>query len=634
MSTFQGLEIAKSGMRAYNTSLQTAAHNLANVATRGYSKQVVRTSAQTRNVSSIKVVGDGVYTQGIERLHNDYYDTKYDRAHSKYSKYTTHSYYLNEMQNRLYAKEEDTGGITTMLDEFCKRLTAWPTNSGDGTWRKDVTGYGDSFTRFVRETATNLQNLQEEANEEIKSCVDQVNAIAQKIVSVTKQINTLEAYGNVANDLRDQRSVLLDDLSEYCNIKVLEEEPADGVGLNQFYVYVDGAVLIDTYRVNELKIKEADTLKNINDIEGLYNVTWTDGSPFHPYSSTLGGKLQALFEIRDGNNMTTLKGKAKSLTEGADGKMLLSMDSSNVNNVNLLNIPAEDGELTIGSYTYTYDSFEVKVGADGEFTYEFKMKNNISDKQKAVLQNYVNKGGSVEVSETVDFKGVPYYMAQLNEFVRTYAQRFNDVHKEGYDLYGNQGIDFFNATVAGTGDNYIFTSKGDGYDSSFKSVAEAEANGTYTGSYYYMTALNLCVTDAVMRNENLLAANSVPMDIGTPNPVEDDEVSATKNSENLNAQKLSDLKEDSKMFLHGAPDSFLQSLTSDIGVDCQKSMTLEKSQKNIRDAVDLQRQMISGTDEDEEGKDLITFQQLLFHQYKVLSVMNEVLDKLINQTAV
>ena len=75
-------------------------------------------------------------------------------------------------------------------------------------------------------------------------------------------------------------------------------------------------------------------------------------------------------------------------------------------------------------------------------------------------------------------------------------------------------------------------------------------------------------------------------------------------------------------------------MTADVGVDGQKATTLEKSQKNIRDAVDIQRQSVSGVDEDEETEGFLTYQQMLFNQYKVLSVMNEVLDKLINQTAV
>ena len=88
-ATFQGLDIAKSGMMAYNASMQTAAHNLANVGTKGYSRQVVKTAAQTRHVSSIKVEGSGVYVQGIVREHNDYYDVKYCKSNATYYKYST-----------------------------------------------------------------------------------------------------------------------------------------------------------------------------------------------------------------------------------------------------------------------------------------------------------------------------------------------------------------------------------------------------------------------------------------------------------------------------------------------------------------------------------------------------------------
>lgn len=622
LGTFQGLEIAKSGMLTYNASMQTAAHNLANIGTKGYSRQVVKTSAHTRQVSSIKVVGAGVYMQGIERMHNEYYDTKYEKANATYGKYSTHAYYLNEVQGKLYSTEDKTGGITNSFDTFCSSLTQLPDNAGEQSWRKKVVSYGDTFTRFVTEAATQLQNLQDEANVQIKSSVDQINAIADKIVSVTKQINTLEAYGNIANDLRDQRTVLLDELSEYCNIKVEEQEPAEGIGMNSFYVYVNGATLIDTYDINKMVITENKNVKNINDISGLYNVEWTDGTPFYPYSSTLGGTLQALFEIRDGNNATTLCGKAQAgtLTNDEDGNLVFSMTKANINDVNLLNIPADDGEITVGNYTYNYKEFKVDVSETGEFTYTFTLKNNMTTKQATVLERAVNEGREVTVGDSVAYKGIPYYMAQINEFVRTYAQAFNNEHKKGYDMDGNHGIDFFNATVPTTGDNYIFTQKNEnGYDNSFTSLARKEENGSYTGSYYYMTALNMCVTDAVLSNQNLLACYSEYL------PGE---------SQNINVHALADLKDDSKMFLHGSPDLFLQSFTADISVDCQKALTLQESQKNVRDAVEIQRQAVSGADEDEETESLLTYQRLTFHQYKVLSVMNEVLDRLINQTAV
>lgn len=618
-ATFQGLDIAKSGMMAYNASMQTAAHNLANVGTTGYSRQVVKTAAQTRHVSAVKVEGSGVYVQGIERQRNEYYDVKYCKSNTTYYKYNTHTYYLNDIQKVLYAKDEKQAGITTSFDEFCKRLTGTSTDAGSETRRKEIVSYAETFTGFVQETATNLKALQEEANEEIKTTVEQINAIAEKIASLTKQINTLEAYRNPAHDLRDQRSVLIDQLSEYCSVEVKEKTPADGVGLNQYYVYVDGAILVDTQEVNPLKVSELDTSKSINDVSGLYKVSWEDGTPFYPYSATLGGKLQALFQVRDGNNATTLKGKGNSLTNNAEGNLVLTMKNANINNVNLLNIPAQDGELTINNFTYAYDHFDVTVEDDGSFTYQFTLKSNISTNQATILNNAVANGYEVVVGDSVDYKGIPYYMAQLNEFVRTYAQEFNDVHKSGYDDYGNAGIDFFNAKVPATGDNYIFTTKVDGKEHNFSSIASQDSNGSYSGSYYYMTALNFGISDAVSRDPRLLACNSREL---------------PGKSENLNLKKLSDLKDDSKMFLHGAPDSFLQSLTADVGVDGQKATSLEASQKNIRDAVDIQRQSISGVDEDEETESLMTYQQMLFNQYKVLAVMNEVLDKLINQTAV
>ena len=214
-------------------------------------------------------------------------------------------------------------------------------------------------------------------------------------------------------------------------------------------------------------------------------------------------------------------------------------------------------------------------------------------------------------------------MAQLNEFVRTFAQEFNRVQNGGYDLNDNPGVDFFNATVKATGDNYIFRESVDGKDASFTSEAKKNADGTYTGSYYYMTALNFSITKEVADDPGLLACKA------KANP--DDNV-GNDNGDNL--QKLTEIKDNSKMFVHGAPDSFIQSLTALLGVDAKKADTMEKSQSNLLYAIDTNRKSVSGVDEDEEGSDMIVFQNMLFNQYKMLNVLNEVLDKLINETGV
>ena len=78
-STFGTLEIAKSGMMAYNAALQTTAHNVANIETKGYSRQVANMKSIVGNKTSITVQGFGVNVESITRQRDEYYDTKYQR---------------------------------------------------------------------------------------------------------------------------------------------------------------------------------------------------------------------------------------------------------------------------------------------------------------------------------------------------------------------------------------------------------------------------------------------------------------------------------------------------------------------------------------------------------------------------
>ena len=66
-STFGSLEIAKSGMMAYNAALQTTAHNVANIETKGYSKQTVNMVSLVGNKTSVTVQGFGVNVASIHR---------------------------------------------------------------------------------------------------------------------------------------------------------------------------------------------------------------------------------------------------------------------------------------------------------------------------------------------------------------------------------------------------------------------------------------------------------------------------------------------------------------------------------------------------------------------------------------
>ncbi len=625
-STFGSMEISKTGMMTYNAAIQTTAHNIANIETKGYSRQTANYEALVANKSSATVQGFGVGVVNITRERNEYYDNKYIATQSAYNKYETDKYYLNSLQDLICGNvtSDDKSRIMDAFDDFYSSLSNLVGNPNNLTIRTEAITRAQTMAEYIQNMGKNMQQLQDEANTEIKTTVDQINAIARKITSLNRQINVIESYGNMANDLRDQRSLLVDELSKYASVETLEKKgtidkqsgrQSEELTVDtQYYIYLNGNTLVDGYNVNEIIYEQKDTYSNICDIKGLYELKWSDGTDFLEHSRSLGGKLQSLFEVRDGNNSTTLEGKIGSVTANT-----IVLEDTNINECSFLNIPSHDGEILINGVKYKYESFSADYDRDkGPYKYTFNMPPGTDLSTDQNVQNVANADPKVTISvgESVATRGIPYYFAQLNEFVRTFSDKFNEIQNGGLDLYDEAGIDFFTAKTPTKGQDYQMEEGEHPFNT-------ANMDDTTDGSYYYMTAANFKVAGEMLADGKKLAAKIKPVD-GT----------SVGNDNWENIQKLSELKDDSTMFLHGAPDTFIQSLASSMGVEASRAERLSKSQENLLLSIDQNRQSVSGVDEDEEAEDLMVFQQMLMNQYKVLSVMNQVLDKLINGTAV
>lgn len=604
-------------MRAYQASLNTTAHNLSNIRTEGYTKQTVNLGANPAIsiAGSYGMIGTGVQINDITQERDIYFDDKYRFNNAIAGNYDTKSYYLNSIEGYLYSADGKTGGITTSFDDLFNSLTNLTSDPSDMTQRTDVAILSESFAQYVKTFADSLQIIQDEANVQIETVVSQINALGSEIASLTQRINTYEITGEKANDLRDERNARVDELARYVDITVQETPGQDGSEKPQFVVFIDGALLVDSTEYYTLQCVAEDTKINQNDIDGLYTIKWNNGQNFNMRSTTLGGVLQALIEVRDGNNEKNFQAKAESVEKTAEGVTRVKLVESNVNQIRELNIPSTNGRITIGNVVYEYDSFSVKTGADGNYIYEFNLRGDFTDKQMDSLQYACSQHKPCNIAESVKYKGIPYYMAKLNEFTRTFSAEFNAIHNQGFDLESRPGIDWFNSEDELTGSNYVF----DENAASFNSVATPDDKGVYNVSYYNMTALNFAINREILEDPGKIACMEAP-NIGVGN--------------NVNLKKLIDLRDDNGVFDEGTPDAFLHTLISSVGIDCKQANMLTKSQDNILIAIDTRRVSISGVDKDEEAANLVVFQNLLYSQYKVLSVMNEVLDKLINGTAV
>ncbi|WP_029502246.1 flagellar hook-associated protein FlgK [Lachnoclostridium phytofermentans] len=607
-STFFGLSIGNSGLYASQAGLNTTAHNIANVETEGFSRQVAKQQAGTalRVHSSYGMVGTGVDIMGVNQIRDEYYDLKYMKNNTMYGAYSTKEYYLTSIEN--YFNEVKLEGFLTNFDNMYNSLQELSKQPEDLTVRTQVTNMAQSTCDYVNSLSTSLSRLQEECNFEIKNQVERVNSLAQQIAIVTKQINTIEVGGSIANDLRDQRALMVEELSGFATVSVSERIVGDNVGVTSYTVKLDGQTLVDTYQASQLKVVPRDSKVNQLDANGLYDVCWSNGQPVNLNSPTMGGTLKALLQVRDGNNKEGYQGK---VTANA-GDTTITVTSTNKNNVEDLNI-ATNGVITVGNREYRYNGFAVTKDEDtGKFIYEF----SLDDEVKVDVTEE-----TAYIGEQIEYKGIPHYMAQLNKFARTYAKAFNDVHKSGQDLNGEQGLDFFNGVDVVTGENFIFgnspTDEGNGYLFTSKTAAYA---GDYVdepnyASYYLLTADAFGVTKAVATD---------PKKLATASSIEN----GVANADNI--EKLLALKDDVTMFGQGKPAQFIQTLVAEIGIDAKQAGNFAQNQKDILDAVQNQRLSISGVDQEEEAMSLIRYQNAYNLSAKVISVMDQIYDKLIN----
>jgi flagellar hook-associated protein 1 FlgK len=612
-STFFGLNIGQTGLYAYQAALDTTAHNITNTETEGYTRQVMnQTAGKALQVNSTYgMAGTGVSITGVTQLREEYYDIKYWKNNTLFGEYSSKSHYMTEVEN--YFNDISVEGFTDSFNSMYESLQELQKNPSSLTVRTQVINFAESLTEYFNSVSTNLKGIQEECNFEIRNQVDQINSTSQQIAALTKQINTLEVSGGAANDLRDQRALLVDELSQIASISVTEKTVGAGIGITSYVVKIDGITLVDGGNHNLLKVVPRPEKYNQNDIDGLYDIVWSNGQEFNTRSETLGGSLQALLEVRDGNNQFNLRGSV--YAEAGDTHV--TMTETNMNQVEKMNIP-ETGVVTVGNRDYAYTGFEVtKDASSGDFIYTFELSN-------PVVVDAVNEMAAV--GESINYKGIPYYMSQMNEFARTFAKAFNDIHRTGVDQNGNPGTDFFNATNTVSGRNYTFgpLEGSDDYDYYDFDTFNSQTGDYYEvipedqplyGSYYFMTAENFCVSSSFHDDPKLFAASS-------------DVVNGAENNDIVD--KLIALKDDKMLFKQGAPDGFFQTLIAEIGIDTNKANTFSDSQSNILDAIKNQRLSVSGVDVDEEAMNLVRFQNAYNLSAKVITVMDEIYDKLIN----
>ena len=196
-NTFFGLTIGGSGLSAGSVAINTAAHNISNINTPGYTKQVATQQARgaIRVYQEYGTVGTGVNVQSIDQLRSSYYDTKYWQANTNYGQYAALENYSILIED--YLDEFNLDGFTKEYSNLFNAINDLQRDPTSVVGRNQFVNYAKSICEYFNILSANLTNVQKQANDEVKSTVDTINTISEQIVSLNKQINVIEINGGL-----------------------------------------------------------------------------------------------------------------------------------------------------------------------------------------------------------------------------------------------------------------------------------------------------------------------------------------------------------------------------------------------------------------------------------------------------
>ncbi len=637
-SQFFGLNIAYTGLLASNAALNTTSNNIANVQTEGYSRQQVNQKAANalQIFQTYGCAGAGVETLAIERVRDDFYDGRFWDNNARVGEYSQKQYYMTQIEN-YFDDNGKNAGFKTVFDQLMTTgLQELMKDPDDATAKSQFVGYAGALAEYFNGLAGNMEKLQKDVNQEIKLKVDEMNSLAGEIATLNKQINTIELTGVHANELRDRRTLLIDQLSQIVDIETKEvpitdaNDPERETGANRFIIKVAGGqILVDDSDYNRLECVARENYEKINqtDIDGLFEIYWGNGQKFNLYNAAMGGALKGLVELRDGNNGENFNGVVTATGMTANGShdtVTIQVSKDYLKDMNKCNLSDQGGIINLGNQEFYYDSwsYSISFDAQGEEVYSYTFTLSDREKNPSRLTND-RVGKTAAIGAGIAYQGVPYYMKQMNEWVRTFSQKFNDILTSGVDSAGQQGIKMFSGRLATEDEQYDFPDK-TRYDEF--TYEDYQKNGEFVvnvsdDSYYKLTAMNFGVLAAMEIDPTRLANRA---DAG-------DGVEQNDLLEELKA--LATDKE--KMTFRGSSASeFLQCVLSDVALNAQRANTFYRSYNDISGTIDTQRISISGVDEDEEALNLVKYQNGYNLASKMIQTLTEIYDRLILETGV
>lgn len=620
-NAFSGIELGKRSIMAHSQQIQTAGHNISNADTEGYTRQRVQVKTfdplyrpDLSRAETPGQIGQGTTIESVSRLRDELLDSRIVSQSNMESYWSTREKYFS-MIEQVYNEPHEIS-VRTNMDKFWQSWQELSVHPESKAARQAVVTRGQSLANSVSQQFKSLSGIGTQINGDIQASVKQINDYASQIAGINGEIVRSKAMGDNPNDLMDRRDLLVEKLSALANIAV------DTRDNDEFMVHIDGQILVQG------SVNRSFTLETQTDGKGYDKVLWSDTGI---EASVSGGQLGALLELRD----VDLREQIQSLNSMAVNFAGL------VNDVHRSGIGANNvsGLDFFTTYPFVEDvkgNFDSNGDGAVDSTYLFSMKgtNVLNPQEKVGFEGVIVLSGQ---SSSVS---VPYYS---NDTVAQVVDRINDSQSEVKAFLDRNNQLVLKATSASDKNNPDFVIRhvedsglflsgytgilsGSGEEGAFD-YARADAADVLKGSFAVAPLVNpaeyIAVNSKIVNDVNNVAAGFPD---GRGRSMMGDGRSAVEIAAIRNTQVMIG---SSRTF-----DDYFADTVTKVGLKGEQAENMFLSQNSIMNDLRDLRDSISGVNIDEELADIIKFQHGYNAAAKFVSVIDEMLDTVINRLGV
>lgn len=278
--------IGKSALLSFQNALSTTGHNIANVNTEGFSRQQVVFGTSQPFFAGRGYLGTGVEPTEVRRIYNQFI-----------SQQVTHNTALSNFQNSLQQLTgtldtlagSDATSLNTPMQFFFNATQEVATSTSDIAAREVLLGESRSLVERFHLMNSEFDRLEHQVNSEIRTTVDDINALSDALAKINEDIVEAYAQGSAPNDLLDQRDLMINTLAENVSVQTFEE---DNGSMSVFIG--SGQALVVGVSANNLTA--GDFGVDPNQLEIAID---SPSGPILITSQITGGRLAAQLDFRD-----------------------------------------------------------------------------------------------------------------------------------------------------------------------------------------------------------------------------------------------------------------------------------------------------------------------------------------------